>query len=326
MKHRKSNRNHRAQNEIQDTQTARNILLIRPRSFQFNAETAASNEFQSKTEADESVIQQTAIAEFERFADSLRLKGINVLIFDDTEKPEKPDAVFPNNWVSFHADGTLILYPMCAASRRSERRTDILAKLAQDFWIEKFIDLSGFEDENRFLEGTGSIVFDHVNKIAYACLSPRTDEELFIKISRHLAYEPLSFRAADANGKEIYHTNVMMCIGVGFAVICLESIENAEEKAKVIESLKQGNLEIIDISFAQMNRFAGNMLAIENDKGEKILVLSQSAFDSLSEEQTTTLEKYSELLPLTIPTIEKIGGGSARCMMAEVFLPEIEQK
>lgn len=293
------------------TPPVRNILLIRPQNFQYNAETAASNEFQNKVDnGEEKHIKQLALAEFDRFAASLRSKGVSVLVFDDTNEPEKPDAVFPNNWISFHSDGTVVLYPMCAESRRSERRMDIVESLRRDFRIEKIIDLSHFENENRFLEGTGSIVFDHVNKIAYACLSPRTDEKLFTETSQTLGYTPISFRAVDAKNRAIYHTNVMMCIGVGYAVICLESIENAEEKERVIESLEWNGLETIDISVEQMNNFAGNMLTVSGENGKVFLVLSQSAFDSLRTEQISILEKYCELLPIPIPTIEAIGGGS----------------
>ncbi len=307
-------------------QTARNILLIRPENFGYNVETAASNEFQNKTaDQDENLIKQLTLAEFDQFAEALYSKGIKIRVVEDTDLPRKPDAIFPNNWVSFHEDGTVVLYPICAENRRSERRMEIIEALGTEFRIEKIIDLSHFENENRFLEGTGSIVFDHANKIAYASLSPRTDEELFTEIARTLGYAPMSFRAVDINGRAIYHTNVMMCIGVGFAVICLESIENAAEKEEVIGSLKRNGLETIDISFEQMNKFAGNMLTVAGENGKVFLVQSQSAFDSLRKEQIADLEKYCELLPIPIPTIEKIGGGSARCMMAELFLPELNR-
>ncbi len=307
-------------------QSTQNIFLIRPQNFKYNAETAASNEFQSKADdGEENTVKQLALAEFDRFVETLYSKGVNVLVFDDTNEPAKPDAVFPNNWVTFHADGTVILYPLCAESRRSERRMDIFETLGQEFRIEKIIDLSHFESEGRFLEGTGSILFDHVNKVAYACLSPRTDASLFDEVSQTLGYTPISFRAIDAKGRAIYHTNVMMCIGVGFAVICLESVTNAEEKKTVIESLKRHGLAIIDISFEQMNKFAGNMLAVSGENGRLFLVQSQSAFDSFRKDQISILEKYCELLPIPIPTIETIGGGSARCMMAEIFLPELQK-
>ncbi|MBK8465988.1 MAG: amidinotransferase [Chloracidobacterium sp.] len=303
---------------------ARNILLIRPQNFGYNPETAKSNEFQNKAEdLDENLIKQNALAAFDQFAEALYSKGINIRVFEDTEMPQKDDAIFPNNWVSFHADGTVILYPMCAVNRRSERRMDIIETLGREFHVEKIIDLSHFEKENRFLEGTGSIVFDHANKIAYACLSARTDAGLFNKVSEILGYAPVSFHAVDADGKAIYHTNVMMCIGVGFAVVCLESIENEIKKTAIINSLKNCGLEIIDISFDQMNNFAGNMLAVSGENGKVYLVQSQSAFDSLRNDQIAVLEKYCELLPIPIPTIETLGGGSARCMMAEIFLPEL---
>ncbi len=303
-----------------------NILLIRPQNFRYNAETAASNEFQSKpTDEEENNIKQLALTEFDMFAEILRSKGVNVLVFEDTNEPEKPDAVFPNNWVSFHADGTVILYPMCADNRRNERRADIIESLRQEFRIEKIVDLSHFEKENRFLEGTGSMIFDHANKTAYACISPRTDAGLFAEVSQTLGYRPISFHATDANGKTIYHTNVMMCIGPGFAVICLESTENADEKKTVIESLKNGGLEIIDISLEQIKHFAGNMLTVSGNDGKKHLVLSTNALDSLTKAQVTTLEQYCELLPVAIWTIERAGGGGARCMMAEVFLPSINR-
>jgi len=306
-------------------QSANTILLIRPASFCYNPETAETNEFQKVAGTQDESIKEDVLAEFDQFAESLYSKGITIRVVEDTELPQKPDAIFPNNWVSFHADGTVILYPMCAASRRSERRMDIIESLRTEFLIEKIIDISHFENEGRFLEGTGSIVFDHANKIAYACLSPRTDSELFREISQTLGYRPISFHATDSNGRSIYHTNVMMCIGVGFAVICLESTQNAEEKATIIESFRKSDLEIIDIDFEQMNNFAGNMLAVSDTNGKVFLVQSQSSFDSLRKEQIAVLEKYCELLPIPIPTIETIGGGSARCMMAEIFLPELNR-
>ena len=306
-------------------QTVHSILLIRPQNLKYNIETAASNEFQNEADAlEENAVKKLALAEFDRFAEALRSKGVNVLVFEDTNAPVKPDAVFPNNWASFHADGTVILYPMCAENRRSERRIDIIETLGQEFRVEKIIDLSHFEKENRFLEGTGSMVFDHANNTAYACISPRTDAGLFAEVSQTLGYQPISFHATGANGNAIYHTNVMMCIGPGFAVICLQSIEDPKEKAQVIEALKESCLEIVHISFEQMNRFAGNMLAVSGDDGKTFLVLSKNALNSLTKEQVTTLKQYCELLPVAIPTIEKVGGGGARCMMAEIFLPVTE--
>lgn len=303
--------------------SATTILLIRPKNFRYNAETAETNEFQKTTEAEnEELVKEKALAEFDQFAEALCSKGVNIRVFEDTEFPEKPDSIFPNNWVSFHADGTVVLYPMCAGNRRSERRMDIIEALATEFQIVKTIDLSHFENEGRFLEGTGSIVFDHANKITYACLSPRTDAALFADVSETLGYQAITFHAVDANGNAIYHTNVMMCIGPGFAVVCLESIKDENERTSVVETLKKGGLEVVDITFEQMNRFAGNMLAVSGEKGKTFLVLSTNALGSFTNEQKTTLEKYCELLPVSIPTIEAHGGGGARCMMAEVFLPK----
>lgn len=304
-------------------QPASSILLIRPQNFGYNSETAQSNEFQNAVEEqDENLIKQTALAEFDQFAETLYSNRINIRVFEDTEFPIKPDAIFPNNWVSFHSDGTVVRYPMCTKNRRSERRMDIIETLGHEFHIDKIIDLSYSENEGRFLEGTGSIVFDHANKTAYACISPRTDAGIFAEVSQSLGYQPISFHASDANGKAIYHTNVMMCIGPGFAVVCLESIRDVKEKAVVIESLKTNGLEIVDISIDQMKHFCGNMLTVSNEIGKTYHVLSANAQASFSMEQVTTLEKYTELLPVAIPTIESVGGGGARCMMAEVFLPK----
>jgi len=304
---------------------ASTILLVRPSCFRYNPETAKTNEFQIQAEADnEALIIRNALSEFDRLAQTLRSKNVDVRVVHDTEFPEKPDAVFPNNWISFHSEGTVILYPMCAVNRRSERRLDIVESLRKEFHTDKIVDLSHHENEGRFLEGTGSIVFDHANKTAYACSSSRTDPELFAELSQTLAYRPISFHAVDPNGKAIYHTNVMMCIAPGFAVVCLESITDGKERTQVVKALSAGGLEIVDISFEQMSRFAGNMLAVSG-KGEKIfLVLTTNALDSFRPEQIAVLEKYAELLPVAIPTIEKYGGGGVRCMMAEVFLPKID--
>ena len=306
-------------------QTSKNILLIRPSSFAFNNETAASNAFQ--VELDESVeeIKQKKLQEFDAFVNTLKSKGVNVIVFDDTIHPEKPDAIFPNNWVSFHADGTVILYPMFAPNRRHERRLDIIDSLRKDFEVTKILDLSKYEKESRYLEGTGSIIFDHLNKIAYACLSPRTDKDLFVEVCDYLNYKPIYFYAHDKSGKEIYHTNVMMCIGEEYSVICLGSITNQGERAFVIKSLTETGHQVIDITFEQMKHFAGNMLAIQTNTNSNILALSQSSFNCLTTIQKNEIEKYSELVPLSIKTIETIGGGSARCMIAEVFLPPIVQ-
>jgi len=304
-------------------QAAQDILLIKPSGFAYNDETAVSNTFQQITDLSPGMIQQKVAEEFDAFADKLRLKGVNVMVIEDSDFPLKPDAVFPNNWASYHADGTIILYPMCAANRRLEKRPEIISNIRKRYAVNNIIDLSGYELANRFLEGTGSIIFDHISKLAYACISPRTDKGLFEELVKQLNYSPVSFYDHDPAGTEIYHTNVMMCIAEKFAVICLDSISRQEEREFVRQSLLQINHEIITISFHQMKSFAGNMLALQSINNNDLLAMSQSAFDSLTADQKTVIEKYAEIVPLAIPTIETIGGGSARCMIAEIFLPPL---
>jgi hypothetical protein len=272
-------------------QTTKNILLIRPSNFVFNSETAFSNAFQNEVKESKETIKQKVFMEFEEFATMLKSKGANVFVFDDTHYPEKPDAIFPNNWISFHSDGTVILYPMYAHNRRNERRKDIIESLKKNFKITNILDLSTYEKENRFLEGTGSMVFDRQNKIAYACLSSRTDKELFDKVCDYLHYKPVCFHAHDKGGKEIYHTNVMMCVGEKFSVICLDSISDKKERELVFESLATTGHQVIDITFEQTNNFAGNMLAIQISDNKNILALSQSSFDSLTTNQKKRIRK-----------------------------------
>lgn len=294
-------------------------MLVKPANFLFNIQTGTSNAFQQNIK-DEG-IKERVEKEFDNFAKTLTDAGVNVVVFEDTEMPIKPDAIFPNNWVSFHADGTVILYPMHAENRQFERRSDIIDSLKKNFTISKIIDLSHYEKEGKYLEGTGSIIFDHKNKIAYACISPRTDKSLLIDVCSILNYQPISFSSVDENAIEIYHTNVMMCVGDKFAVICLESIPSAAERMMIKDSLEGTGHSIVDISFAQMNSFAGNMLEVEGEDEQRKLVMSMSAFKSLNKAQKLELEKHCQLLPLEINTIETIGGGSARCMIAEIFLP-----
>ncbi len=302
------------------SQTTDSVFLVRPARFGFNAETAASNAFQNPLIAAADAVQQSAFEEFDAFAATLKAAGVDAYVFDDTPLPHKPDAVFPNNWVSLHADGTVVLYPMHAPNRRTERRQDILDALAKDFEIKRVLDFSGYEAEGRFLEGTGSIIFDHIHRIAYACLSPRTDRALLEEVCEAIGYRAVSFYAHDEAGREIYHTNVMMCLGKRFAVICLECISDAAERARIENLLIETGHEIVAISRAQMRHFAGNMLALHTTAFRKILALSRRAMDSLTPEQRRQLEQYTTLYPLPIPTIEAIGGGSARCMIAEIFL------
>ncbi|UOQ50896.1 citrulline utilization hydrolase CtlX [Hymenobacter cellulosivorans] len=289
-------------------QSASTVLLVRPASFAFNAETAESNHFQQTlTGLSAGQVQQQAFAEFDNAVATLRNRGVRVLVEDDTPAPAKPDAVFPNNWGTFHPDGRVLLYPMCAPNRRAERRPEILERLGQQFVLSEIVDLSHHEQQGRFLEGTGSIIFDHVHRRAYAGISARTDAGLFEEVATRLGYEPVAFHAFDALGHLIYHTNVMLCVGARFAVICLESITDATEQARVIESLTTTGHDIVAISLAQVARFAGNMLTVQPATGPELLVLSQSAYDALMPEQRARLSQHCDLLPLAIPTIETIG-------------------
>lgn len=301
-------------------QSTNNILMIRPVNFGFNEETAESNAFQQRN-TDQQAVQDKALAEFDHFVKTLEHNGVSVTVVNDTPQPYTPDSIFPNNWVSFHNDGTVFLYPMQAENRRLERREDIIATLEDKFKVAHVIDLSRFEADHRFLEGTGSMVLDRENKIAYACLSPRTDKQVLDLFCEQAGYKAISFDAADKHGKAIYHTNVLMCVGSQFAVICADSIPNPHERITVLESLKSSQKEVITISFEQMNQFAGNMLEVKNNKGETLIVMSKNAFDALDGDQKSTLEKYGRLVYADINTIETNGGGSARCMMAEVHLP-----
>ena len=300
-------------------QITNTVFLVRPASFSYNTQTAASNTFQTKLEETPEKIQAKVLQEFDAFVAKLRSVGIAVQVFEDSTEPRKPDAVFPNNWISVHRDGTIVLYPMCTPNRRLERNPAVLEWLEKQKDFVTQIDYTSYETQDRFLEGTGSIIFDHNHRKAYACLSPRTDAMLFENLMVHLGYQAIAFNACDVNSVAIYHTNVMMSIGEGFVVICLESIRDEKERQKVMEEFHSSNLDVIAISLEQVSHFAGNMLALEGTKGQ-IVVLSQRAFDCLTSTQKQALEQYAILLPMPIPTIEAIGGGSARCMIAEVFL------
>jgi hypothetical protein len=296
------------------------ILMIRPVSFDFNEQTAGSNAFQVRN-AEQADVQQKALAEFDTLVDKLRANGIDVIVIDDTPQPHTPDSIFPNNWVSFHEDGKVFLYPMQAKNRRLERRADVIDLLKQQFNISEVDDLSHFEQQTKFLEGTGSMVLDRQNKIAYACLSPRTDVEVMNAFCEKSSYSPVYFHAVDGNGTAIYHTNVLMCIADKFVVICLDAIRDKQEKAALWDMFKQTGKEVIEITLSQMNAFAGNMLELVNDKGEHLLVMSARAFQSLRSDQVKVLERYCRIVYSDLTTIENNGGGSARCMMAEVCLP-----
>lgn len=304
-----------------ENQVASTILMVRPASFGYNAETAANNTFQSNREdLTQQEIQNNAAKEFDAFVATLTAKNIDVVVIPDTAYPVKPDAVFPNNWFATLPGGKMIVFPMFAANRRIEKRDDLLHKINLDYDVQDFQDWSEYEAEGLFLEGTGSMIIDHQNKIIYACLSPRTNASVLKRFSLTHDYTAVTFNAVNEDKVPVYHTNVIMHLGAGYAVICLESIETEAERIMVSQSLRQTGHEIIPISLQQVHAFAGNMLQVENKNGEKFTILSQQAFDALTPDQKQTLSIHTQLLPIAIPTIESIGGGSVRCMMAEIFL------
>ncbi|HCL04513.1 MAG TPA: amidinotransferase [Chitinophagaceae bacterium] len=294
--------------------------MIKPVRFNFNAETAVNNSFQQASGDD--AVAEKATAEFEQFVTVLTNAGIDVTVVNDTAEPHTPDSVFPNNWISFHQDGSIFLYPMFAVNRRLERKPHVLEAISQKFQVNNTVDLTGYEAQQLFLEGTGSMVLDRTHKIAYACLSPRTAPEVLKDWASKSGYTVVSFVSVDSNGSPIYHTNVMMCVADRYAVICLDSVPDPTERENIIQHLSGSGKEIISISFDQMNRFAGNMLQVQNKDGQHFLVMSSQAFNSLNKEQVAAIELYNPILHSDIKTIETNGGGSARCMMAEVFLPK----
>jgi hypothetical protein len=296
--------------------------MIRPVSFGYNAETAVNNAFQ--VQSHEANVQQKARQEFDDFVTILQDNGIDVTVVEDTALPHTPDSIFPNNWVSFHNDGTILLYPMYAVNRRAERKEHVLEKISGKFAIKRKIDLSNYEEKDIFLEGTGSMVLDRDKRIAYACISPRTDEKILADFCRQMNYTPVVFGATDGNGQAIYHTNVLMCVADKYVVICLESIADPGQHKMVAEIIINSNKKIIPITLHQINHFAGNMLQVENKNGEKLLVMSSQAYEALTTEQLQELNRYNRIIHSPLTTIETNGGGSARCMMAEVHLPLLE--
>lgn len=306
-------------------QTTNTVLMIEPIAFGYNAQTAENNYFQVNQQGDET--QQKALVEFNNFVTKLREKGIQVITVKDTLDPHTPDSIFPNNWVSFSADAKVFLYPMFAPNRRDERRMDILEMVqSKGFKVDEIVDLSASEKENIFLEGTGSMIFDHVNKIAYGSVSLRLDEQLFRDFCEKIGHHAVVFHSYQTAGEQrlpIYHTNVMMCVADRFAVICLDCIDDVAERKMVKNTLLNSGKEIVEITEQQMQNFAGNMLQVNNNEGVTFLVMSQTAYKSLNAEQVIAIEKYSEIIYSDLNTIEVNGGGSARCMLAEVFLPKI---
>lgn len=306
-------------------QTANTVLMVEPIAFGYNSQTAQNNYFQ--VEQKEADIQEKALQEFNNFVKKLRAKGIQVITIKDTLEPHSPDSIFPNNWVSFHEDGRVALYPMFAMNRRVERRSDILDTLRNEgFNITEVNDFSNSEKEEKFLEGTGSMIFDHNFKSAYGSVSLRLDEGLFRDFCEKLGYTAVVFHSFQNVGNQrlpIYHTNVMMCVAEQFVVICLDCIDDELEREKVQEVIKSTDKEVIEISEEQMHQFAGNMLQVQNEEGTQFLVMSQTAYKSLTKEQIEKIESYCEIIYADLNTIEINGGGSARCMLAEVFLPKI---
>ena len=304
-----------------EAQSASDVLMIRPTAFAANEQTRASNAFQASNGFNPSTVQLAARAEFDRLAEMLKVEGVNVHVFEQA-RLDTPDAVFPNNWVSFHADGAVVLYPMLAENRRRERRRDVLESLREHsgFSMTETIDLTAHERTGCFLEGTGSLVLDRVRRVAYACLSSRTHVQALREFSQRLSYEVIAFRAFDRSGTPIYHTNVMLCIGSAFAVVGAAAIRD-EDRATVLDALRGSGREVIELSHQQLEHFAGNMLEVLSTRGDALIAMSSRAYGVLTSPQRAALERHGRIVHTPIPTIETLGGGSVRCMLGEIFLP-----
>jgi hypothetical protein len=300
------------------------VLMVRPRAFGPNSETAASNAFQDPISEPAGAVHERALREFESARQALSAAGVFVEVIEDTAAPAKPDAIFPNNWFSTHDDGTVVVYPLTSPLRRAERRPDVLAHLSRRFGFtgKRLIDLTSLEDDGLYLEGTGSLVLDRTRRVAFACLSPRTTEGALQEFSRQTAFEVVPFHACDEKGVAIYHTNVMMSLGENFALACLDAIRDARERQMIESRLRAHNDLVLEISLAQMRRFAGNILELST-AGRNLLALSTRALSALGNEQRSLLEQRVQLLALPVPTIENVGGGGVRCMLAELFLPRM---
>jgi hypothetical protein len=302
------------------TQSTNSVLMIRAVRFYPNPDTAADNAFQRDANRDLDALTVAARNEFDAAVQTLRAGGVTVHVFEDTAEPEKPDAVFPNNWISTHRDGRIALFPMYSKLRRRERRQDIVEELRKHYRVTDVIDYSAFEDQGYYLEGTGSLVLDHLNKIAYLSLSNRSNPKMIERFANDFSYEPVTFTSIGSTGQPIYHTNVMMCIGTNFAMVGLETILNKAERQQVRARLEKTGKEIVELSADQIANFAGNAIELQNTRGEKLLVLSSRAAEALTGEQRERLTRYTRLMQLELPTIE-LGGGSARCMIATIHLP-----
>ena len=307
------------------SQATNSILMIRPINFGYNEETAQDNHYQIK-ELPHKNVNERAQKEFDNMVKNLRQNGVSVHVFQDDENEYTPDSIFPNNWVSFHENGDVGLYPMCAENRRMERRPEVLDFLENEgFTVSNIVDYSSAESENKFLEGTGSMILDRENRLAYCSISNRSNEDLFIEFCEDFEFTPIIFNSFQTVGNKrlpIYHTNVMMCVATDYVIVCLDSIDDKKQRKNVSSFIKDSGKKLIEISENQVESFAGNMLELVNDKGESVLVMSKSAEDSLNENQKNIITKYSRIISSDINTIETCGGGSTRCMMAEIFLPK----
>lgn len=306
-----------------ESQLANCVLMIRPVRFESNPQTARSNRFQGKSGATPQEQHEAALRQFEALASALRNGGVEVIVVDDTGEPHTPDSIFPNNWVSFHADGRVVLYPMEAENRRSERREDIIASLDEQhgFQVSEVVDLSDHEREGRFLEGTGSMVLDRVNHIAYACLSSRTHLDVLADFGQRMDYDIVAFDGVDRDGVPIYHTNVLMNVGEAIAVLCDVAIPREDQRAAVLERLRSTGHEVVNLDFDQLEAFAGNMLELRGSGGGRVMAMSRQAYDSLRDEQLELLRQNGRIVTAAIDEIESSAGGSVRCMLAEVHLP-----
>ncbi|MDH3305422.1 MAG: arginine deiminase-related protein [Gammaproteobacteria bacterium] len=307
-----------------EPQLASRVLMIRPARFESNPLTAQSNRFQGKTDLAPEALQAAALKEFDGLVDALRGAGIDVVVVDDTPEPHTPDSIFPNNWISLHADGRLVLYPMEAENRRTERRTDIIEYLHDELGllVTDIVDLTAHENSGHYLEGTGSMVLDRTNRIAYACLSSRTHLDPLGDFAQRMNYRAVTFDAVDSDDVPIYHTNVLMNVGEKLAVICDAAIPRRDQRAAVLAQLQETGHDVISLSYAQLEAFAGNMLELRNDQGERVVAMSQQAYESLNAEQLAKLRANGRIITVPIDTIEMSAGGSVRCMLAEVHLPD----
>lgn len=300
-------------------QTASAVLMIRPLHFGFNPETAATNTFQVRPPEPPRQLREQALAEWAALHSLLSRHGVRVTVFDDRPSPQTPDALFPNNWFSTHSDGTLVLYPMAAANRRAERRPELIAALRRELSVRRVLDLTGWEAEEKFLEGTGSLVLDRIHRVAYAAESARTDPAVVAAFAAALDYRPVLFSTAPQHGQPVYHTNVVMALGTTTAVVCLDAIPEGRQRDAVATALEASGRQLVAITCEQMNRFAGNLLELRTKDGQQLWVMSTQAFTALRPDQRQQLGRGAALVHTPLPTIESVGGGSARCLLGELF-------